>query len=68
MTYECTRDEVVMSFPTYEECSDFVWKRSMANELWSYVGVADELYQIEAERAAESFYAGGRDFTPPYEP
>lgn len=27
-----------------------------------------EAAELANERAAESFYAGGRDFTPPYEP
>jgi hypothetical protein len=66
--FECERNGVVVGFETFEECSDYVWKRSMVNELWGYIGQADELYQIETEKAAERFYAGDRDFTPPYEP
>lgn len=66
--YECERNGEVRAFDSFEECKEFVLDRGDRNELWSYLGAAQEEYEADLERAYERQMVGDRDFTPPYEP
>lgn len=47
--YECERDDEIRSFDSFAECRRFVLREGDHSRLWSYVGIAEAIYELGFE-------------------